>query len=233
MNEKMKDRERFEEDYKKGRNNAMLAGAAVYAGVVLVGTILFISFVLTAFPDDAYFTRFIMSVGGALVAGSLLAFPFALHNWATRGKHRKAAVGLYFGEMFFFGVNTIVSFAVLLSSQNGYVIPDWMLLYEPFTIASIVYVIIAWGILFWLDPEGQKKAKQIDAWARFDDEVVKMIEKYPASKEGLRAIAKHAQARVDKAFALDDGSPKSFTGNVFAADVNAPNFDDSKNAPSQ
>ena len=219
QNYQIKDRHQMESEYANGRKWAMFAGAAVYAGVVLVGTVLFISFVLTAFPSNAYFTRFIMTVGGVLVAGSLLSFPFALHNWATRGKHRSWAVALYFGEMVFFAANTIVSFSVLLSQQNGYAIPEWMQLYEPFTILSIVYVIVAWGVMFWLGPEGQKKAKMIDAWASFDDEVVKMIEKYPSSREGLAAIERHAQARVDKAFALDDDSPKPFAGRAYAADV--------------
>ena len=208
-----------QKEYKRGRNNAMKMGATVYAGVVLVGTVLFISFVLTAFPADAYFTRGIMTVGGFLVAGSLLAFPYALHNWATRDKHRDAAVGLYFGEMLFFGANTIVSFTALLSSQNGYVMPEWMLLYEPFTILSIVYVIVAWGIMFWLDPEAKKKVEQIDTWQSFDDEVHKMIRQYPKSKEGMEEIAKQAKLRVAKMVVFDDGEPKPFAGIANAAET--------------
>ena len=66
-----------------------------------------------------------------------LAFPIALHNWAVQGWHRKITAGLYYGEIFIIGVNTIVAFAHLLSVNAGRAAPEWVLLYEPFSIFGL------------------------------------------------------------------------------------------------
>src|SRR5689334_10866076 len=92
--------------FERGRAIAVTFGALVYAGVVAAATVLFISFVLEAFPPNAYFSRFIMSLAGILIGGSMLAFPVALHNWAVHGTHRKVTAALYYGEIFLIGVNT-------------------------------------------------------------------------------------------------------------------------------
>ncbi|MEG7769298.1 hypothetical protein U2086_14750, partial [Listeria monocytogenes] len=86
---------------------------AVYIGGVVGVTMLFISFILLAFPSDAYFTRAIMTASGLMVGGSMLAFPYALHNWTVTKEHRKWTTILYYTEMAFIAVNTIVSFVSL------------------------------------------------------------------------------------------------------------------------
>src|SRR5512138_312143 len=111
-------------EFQKGRSGAMWFGGAVYVGGVVAASTLFISFILTAFPADAYLSRFVMVVAGILVGGSMLAFPVALQLWAISGGHRKVTTALYYGEMFIIAVNTIVSFGSLLAKNTGYVLPE-------------------------------------------------------------------------------------------------------------
>src|SRR3972149_551319 len=116
--------------YEKGRSGAMTFAAVVYTGVVLAATTLFVSFIMTAFPSDAYFSRFIMGTAGLMIGASMLAFPIALHTWAIsdedRPSHRLVTTLLYYGEMAIIAINTIVSFAALLYKYTGAAMPAWV-----------------------------------------------------------------------------------------------------------
>lgn len=191
-------------EYESGRNNAMIGGGLVYAGVVLAATTLFISFILTAFPSDAYFTRFVMGIAGLLVGGSMLIFPFALHNWAVSGTHRTVAVGLYYGEMAIVALNTVVSFAALLGKYAGYEIPAWVSWYEPFSIVSIVYTLGAWGTVFQLDPTAKAKAKQHEAEQRFKVKVAEKMAQYLDTVEGEEDVIKAARVAINKTYTVKD-----------------------------
>jgi hypothetical protein len=200
-------------DFEKGRDLARGFAAAVYAGVVVAATTLFISFVLTAFPADAYFSRFIMGVGGLLVGGSMIAFPVALHNWAISGTHRKVTVALYYGEMAIIALNTIVSFAVLLSKNDiAMVIPQWVWLYEPFSIVAIVYTLGAWGTVFLLDPAAQAKAKEKEADQNFEKKVSDKLIEFLDSIEGEDAILTAAKSKIEERYGAQnfDTSKKHF-----------------------
>ena len=137
-----------DDEFENGRNMARLLAGAVYAGVVIAATTLFVSFVLTAFPPSAYLSRFIMTAAGVLVGCSMIAFPVALHNWAVGGKHRNVTIGLYYGEMAIIAVNTVISFSSLLAKYAGVAVPEWVVLYEPFSVVAIVYTLAAWGTVF-------------------------------------------------------------------------------------
>jgi hypothetical protein len=126
-----------ESEYMQGRARAVNFGGAVYIGVVLAASTLFINFVLSAFPDQAYFSRFVMVGAGVVIGLSALAFPYALHNWAISGMHRTVTTFLYFGELAIIAVNTLVSFGALLAKYSGYALPEWIQLYEPFTILGM------------------------------------------------------------------------------------------------
>jgi hypothetical protein len=175
-------------DYQKGRKNAMLFSGAVYVGVVLAATTLFISFVLTAFPEDAYFSRLVMSVSGLMIGASMLAFPYALHVWAVSGNHRTVTTILYYIEMLIIAINTIISFGKLLATYTGYQMPEWAVLYEPFSIASIVYTLAAWGTVFLMDPEGQRNAKRRQFEEDYEDKIADMSMEFLDSKQGQDAI---------------------------------------------
>lgn len=204
MNESNK---QFQEEYRKGRSFAMTFGALVYVGVVLAATTLFISFILLAFPDNAYFTRAIMALAGLLVGGSMLAFPIALHNWAVTGTHRKVAVGLYYGEMAIIALNTIVSFAALLFRFAGMELPGWVSWYEPFSIGSIVYTLFAWGTVFLLDPQIEAKATEKAALDEFYLESAKMMKQYLHSDDGKEAIKTHANKKIAENFVTKADGP--------------------------
>jgi hypothetical protein len=186
--------------YEKGRSFAIGIAALVYGGVVAASTVLFISFVLEAFPADAYFSRFIMSLAGALVGGSMIAFPIALHNWAVQKTHRRIASVLYYGEIFIIGVNTIVSFAHLLSANAGRPAPEWVLLYEPFSIFAIIYTLFAWGTVFLTDPVAEAKEKEIATHQDFKARIAQKKQEFLDSVEGEDVIIAAASEEIRREF---------------------------------
>jgi hypothetical protein len=186
--------------YEKGRGIAIGIAALVYVGVVAASTVLFISFVLEAFPASAYFSRFIMSLAGALVGGSMIAFPIALHNWAVQKTHRRITAVLYYGEIFIIGVNTIVSFAHLLSANAGRVAPEWVLLYEPFSIFAIIYTLFAWGTVFLTDPVAEAKDKEIATHQDFRARIAQKKKEFLDSIEGENVIIDAATEEIRREF---------------------------------
>lgn len=177
---------------------AMVFAAAVYIGVVLAATTLFISFILSAFPAKAYLSRIVMTLAGVLVGASMVAFPVALHTWTFEKTHRTWTTIFYYGEMLIVFVNTIVSFMTLLSKNTGYAVPEWALLYEPFSVGALIYTLAAWGTVFLLDPEHQ--AIQQDR--QFKDDFKKKVSakklEYLDTAEGHASIQAAADAEVMK-----------------------------------
>jgi hypothetical protein len=192
--------------YDSDREKAVMFGWVVYGGVVVAVTTLFISFVLTAFPTTAYASRTIMTVAGALVGLSMIAFPYALHKWAVEPSHRKWTVALYYGEILFVAVNTFVSFSTLLAKNAGYASPEWAVLYEPFSILAIVYTLIAWGTVFLKDPRHKSTVKGLQALQDFDDQIADMLVKYVNSPRGADRVAQVAEERIGKLFEDKDGN---------------------------
>jgi len=189
-----------ETEFMRGRGLAVTFGGIVYVGVVLAASTLFINFILSAFPDKAYFSRFVMVVAGVIIGLSALAFPVALHNWAISGLHRKVTIALYFGEMAIIAVNTLVSFGALLAKYAGATLPEWIALYEPFTILGMIYTLAAWGIVFLTDPLATAKAKDLKAEqvyrARISDKRLEWLD----SIEGEIAIQQAAELDIEHQF---------------------------------
>lgn len=165
-------------------NGAMKFGALVYVGVVVAATTLFITFVLSAFPVDAYVSRVVMTVAGVLIGLSMIAFPYALHTWVVESTHRTWTTVLYYGEMLIIAINTVVSFMSLLAKYGGYEMPEWAILYEPFSVGSIVYTLFAWGTIFQLDPAHKRTQKERQADEAFLDAVADKRLEFVNSKEG-------------------------------------------------
>ena len=182
--------------FERDRQGSMNFGGTVYVGVVLAATTLFISFILTAFPENAYFSRVVMVIAGLLIGGSMMAFPVALHNWAISGTHRTVTTWLYYGEMGIVALNTIVSFASLLGKYSGYIVPEWIAMYEPFTIVSIVYTLAAWGTVFQLDPMAKAKAQDLKAEQAFRARVSQKKLEFLDSIEGEEAVLRVAQQDI-------------------------------------
>lgn len=190
----------------------MTFGWIVYAGGVIVAVTIFISFVLTAFPANAYFSRFIMTVAGILVGGSMIAFPVALHKWAIEKSHRKWTMSLYYGEMIVIAVNTVVGFSSLMAKYTGTPAPEWVVLYEPFSIVAIIYTVAAWGTVFLKDPAHKSTVKELTAIQLFNDNVSGKLNDFVNSEDGLRAIQRAAEHKIAKIFDTDkyDTTPKPF-----------------------
>jgi hypothetical protein len=186
--------------FERGRKIAIGISAVVYAGVIVAATLLFISFVLEAFPETAYFSRFVMTLAGALIGGSMIAFPFALHNWAVHGWHRKITAALYYGEIFIIGVNTIVAFAHLLAENAGKPAPAWVILYEPFSIFAIVYTLFAWGTVYLLDPVAEAKDKEVANMQDYKARIAQKKKEFLDSVEGEDTIAEAAAHEILEEF---------------------------------
>jgi hypothetical protein len=187
-------------EFEQKRGGAMWFGGAVYVGVVLAATTLFVSFILTAFPEDAYFTRTVMTVSGLLVGGSMLAFPVALHNWAISGTHRTVTIALYYMEMAIVALNTIVAFGSMLSKYSGYILPEWVSMYEPFSIVSIVFTLAAWGTVFQMDPGHMSVQKDLAAQQKYRAKIAEKNLEFLESIEGEEAILEAARAQIEKRY---------------------------------
>lgn len=187
-------------EYEKGRAWAMGFGAVVYIGVVLAASTLFITFVLTAFPVDAYFSRFVMGLSGFLVGLSMLAFPVALHLWAVEKWHRIVTTALYYVEMGIISLNTVVAFMNLLATYTEFQTPGWALAYEPLAVGSIVYTLAAWGTVFLLDPMHRMKNKNHEAQQKFMQRVAEKEVEYLDSIEGENAVMAAANAKIEQTY---------------------------------
>lgn len=208
----------FKQEYEDGRNRAVGMASFVYAGGVLAATVIFLSFILTAFPESAFLIRALMVLSCLLVGASGLAFPVAIHNWAVTRTHGLIAKGFYYGEIAILFLNTIVSFSALLFKFAGNGLPAWVAWYEPFTIASLGYVILAWGTIFITDPRAKSKARRIEVLERFDKEVAEGMGNYLNSQDGKLAVQAAANQRISESFSVKDQSPQPWIQNnaVFA-----------------
>lgn len=214
MSEQKIDNAVTKEEYEKGRGQAMTLAWLVYGGVVVAASTLFISFVLSAFPDKAYFSRTVMTTAGVLVGLSMIAFPYALHKWAIEPTHRKWTVAFYYGEILLIAVNTFVSFVTLLSKNAGFTAPEWAVLYEPFSILAIIYTLVAWGTVFLTDPHHKSTVKGLQAMQTFDERVSDKLVEFVESIEGRQAIQRAAEKKIEKLFDASrfDTNPKSWVG---------------------
>lgn len=218
----MNHEQNFQQEYNRNRKSAMTFAGSVYTGGVFAATIIFLSFVLMAFPDTAFFIRFLMVIAGLAVGASGLAFPYALHNWAIGGKHRLATMILYYGEIFILILNTIVSFSALLFKFAGNVLPDWVAWYEPFTIFSLGYVIFSWGTIFIMDPQSQARNKEKEAIDRIVTSTAEAMNQYINSQAGRAAIQSRANSKLDQIFNTVSQNPFDHLGSA-CPHCNTPN----------
>jgi len=211
---------------------AQIFGALVYIGVVLAVTTLFISFVLSAFPANAYLSRIVMTLAGLLVGASSVAFPVALHSWTFEKTHRRVTIGFYYGEIVIMAVNAVVSFMNLLSQNTGSAIPEWALLYEPFSVGSIVFTLLAWGTIFLFDPEHARvqKEREIEAHRlekerqaddKFNDALADKELEFVSSIEGEEQVARVVTQRIQEKYGAERFAGKKHFG-VPAGAVPAP-----------
>lgn len=195
---KPKSEDELLEEFENGRSNAKTFSSLVYGGIVIAATTLFINFVLTAFPASAYMSRFIMFLSGILVGASMIAFPYALHNWVVDKTHRKITVILYYLEMAVVALNTVVSFAVLLFKNAGAPLPEWITWYEPFSILSIIYTLAAWGTVFLMDPEYKVMNERRDTQLEFKRRVSARLREALDLQEGQTAVDEAVVAALNQ-----------------------------------
>jgi len=189
---------------------AKIFAATVYVGVVLAASTLFISFVLTAFPGNAYLSRVVMVVAGLLIGASAICFPVALHSWTIEKTHHAWTTGLYFGEIGILAVNTIVAFMILLAKNTGYDLPEWAILYEPFSVAAIIYTLFAWGCVFLLDPEHKRIQQSRQLKDDYEKEIGKKKMEFIRSIEGEQAIATAASSDIQEMLTADRNGKRHF-----------------------
>lgn len=196
---------------------AQTFAAIVYVGVVIAASTLFISFVLTAFPDNAYLSRTIMVIAGILIGASAIAFPIALHTWTIEKTHHTITTAFYYGEITILAINTVVSFMSLLASNTKYVVPEWAALYEPFSVGAMIYTLVAWGTIFLMDPEHKRIQQNRQLKEGFEKEVDKIRMEYLKSIEGSQAVANAAYEDIQVLLSEQRNGRKHFgvpTGSI-------------------
>jgi hypothetical protein len=183
----------------------------VYVGVVVSVSTLYISFVITAFPANAYLSRAVMSLAGLLVGASAIAFPIALHTWTIEKNHHGWTTAFYYGEIAIMAINTVVSFMTLLSQNNNYIPPEWATMYEPFSVGAIVYTLFARGTVFLLDPEHKAIQQDRQLKSNYEKEISNKKMEYLQSIEGEDAIAAAAYEDI-RAMLLQQRNGKQHFG---------------------
>ena len=89
--------------------------------------------------------------------------------------------------------------------------PEWVQLYEPFSIIAIVYTLAAWGTIFQLDPAAKARERERQAEQLFNEKVSKKELEFLDSIEGEDAISAAAWAKVQDKYQKDfTGQPKHF-----------------------
>jgi len=219
--------EKSEREFEKYRSYAMIFGGIVYVGVVMAASTLFISFVLEAFPQDAYLSRSIMTLSGLMIGASMLAFPVALHFWAVSGVHRTVTTILYYIEMMIIAVNTVVSFSSLLSIYKGTPMPNWAAFYEPFAVASIVYTLGAWGTVFLLDPRAKREAQKRAFKEEYENMISATSMEFLGSDQGRAAVAQASIQDIELVLEKKRGV-NNFPMPVKAMEVPAQNINPTK-----
>jgi hypothetical protein len=151
-----------------------------------------------------------MVVGGLLIGASSIAFPIALHTWTIEKNHRAWTTLFYYGEVGIMAVNTVVAFMSLLSKNTGYVAPEWALLFEPFSVAAIVYTLFAWGTTFLLDPAHKRTQQSRQLKDEYESEVAKKRMEFLHSIEGEQTIAAAAAADIQTMLSEQRNGKKHF-----------------------
>ena len=200
---------------------AKIFAGVVYVGVVMAASTLYISFVLQAFPADAYLSRAIMTLAGILIGASAIAFPVALHSWTIERNHHAWTTGFYYGEILFLAMNTVVAFMSLLSRNAGYAAPAWAIMFEPFSIMAIIYTLGSWGTVFILDPEHKRTQMDRQLKDDFETEVAKKRLEFVRSVEGENAIAAFASNDIQNLLA-NRGNGKTHFGAPLEVTANKP-----------
>lgn len=201
---------------------AQTFAAVVYVGVVIAASTLFISFVTTAFPANAYLSRAIMVIASLMIGASAIAFPVALHTWTIEKTHHGWTTAFYYGEIGILAINTVVSFMVLLGKNTGYSTPEWAVLYEPFAVAAIVYTLFAWGTVFLLDPEHKRTQQSRQLKDDYEKEIAKKKMEFLRSIEGENAIALAASSDIQEMLRADRNGKQHFGGQPLEVSVDKP-----------
>jgi hypothetical protein len=89
----------------------------------------------------------------------------------------------------------------MLSKFANYAAPEWVVMYEPFSVASIIYTIFAWGTVFLLDPDHKLHAQEQDAEARYNQKIAVKREEFIDSVEGEDMIEEIARMDAMNRFA--------------------------------
>lgn len=120
-------------------------------------------------------------------------------------------------------VNAVVSFMNLLSVNTGAAVPEWALLYEPFSVGSIVYTLLAWGTIFLMDPEHKRiqKEREIEtrriekarqAEEKFHDALADQELEFVNSIEGEQQVAAVVTERIREKYGADKFAGKKHFG---------------------
>lgn len=178
-----------------GKTAALVSGGIVYLGVIIVGVVLSIEFIVGIMPADAYFARSLLTVGVVLVGLNSVALPLALHFWAVAGLHRYTAIALYALDMGILGVNMVTSFSTLMGMP-----PAWVMQYEPYAVSMFVFALATWGVLFITDPGERAKIKRAAAEEDFRMKAYSKAVEWLDSVEGHAAIEKAAEGLLPEMF---------------------------------
>jgi hypothetical protein len=170
-----------------GRKAALVLGASVYLGVVIIATSLTISFVIGVLSADAHLLRGILTIGVILVGLNSIALPVALHFWAISGLHRASAIGLYGLDMVILAFNLVTSYSTLSGRA-----PAWVASYAPYSVGMFVVALATWAVLFVTDPGERARVAAEKAREQFRVSAILKAAAFLETVEGQAAIGEEA-----------------------------------------
>lgn len=211
--------EQNSKSFSAGKMATYILGGLVYAGVIVVATVLTSMFVTGILPENAYGLRVLITLGVIAVGLNAVALPIGLHFWAVDGLHRGLAIVFYAVDMVIIGLNLITAFSALSGRP-----PAWVEQYEPYSVGMLVFALASWGVLKIVDPGEKANLDLLKAQQTFRVRAIEQAAAFLESAEGRATIAAAAENLIPEMFNPEtmNDKPRSWYGNNGTQPQNRP-----------
>lgn len=196
--------------FSSGKKATYILGGLVYAGVIVVATVLTSMFITGILPAESYGLRTLITLGVIAVGLNAVALPIGLHFWAVEGTHRALAIVFYALDMVIIGLNLVTAFSTLAGNP-----PGWVEQYEPYSVGMLVFALASWGVLKIVDPGERANLDLLKAQQNFRVKAIQQAAAFLDSAEGRATIAAAAENLIPEMFNPDTlkDKPRSWYGN--------------------
>lgn len=175
---------------------SLFAAAAVYAGAVIYGDIMFLTVMASAFPDGILGA--LAMAGAVMTAASALILPLALHFWFAPGTQFIAGILFWVVDIVVLALNSMLAYAI---ATNSGMLATW----AEFAPATPLLAVFGWGVMFLLDPSHKLRHAQIELEADLIDIHTEQLRIAAKDAAVSNTISAGAKARASEMAALITG----------------------------